>query len=76
MDTVTPHIIRLPVLKFTLNNYRDLSPDRQSSLAHVLGQSCHLTGLDIKVLALPAPGQVILKFNLPNYKIYLPNIKK
>ena len=33
-------------------------------------------GLDIKVLALPAPGQVILNYYLPNYKIYLPNIRK
>ena len=29
------------------------------------------TGLDIKVLSLPAPGQVILNFYLPKYKIYL-----
>ena len=33
-----------------------------------------LTGLDIKVLVLPAPGQVVLNFYLPLYKIYLPNI--
>ena len=31
-------------------------------------------GLDIKVLVLPAPGQVVLSLYLPNYKIYMPNI--
>ena len=32
------------------------------------------SGFDIKVTVLPAPGQVILNFYLPQYKIYLPNI--
>ena len=34
------------------------------------------TGLDIKVLALPAPGQVILNFYLPKYKIIIWGVGK
>ena len=34
------------------------------------------SGLDIKVLVLPAPGQVVLNFHLPKYKIYLPCVLK
>ena len=38
----------------------------------VPGTYTGVTGVDIKVLLLPAPGQVILNFYLPKHNVYLP----
>ena len=35
-----------------------------------------LSGIDIKVTVLPAPGQVILNFYLPKDRSYLPEVMK